>query len=362
MAEEINIEKAILKEALKAVYDEAGLDFEVLNEEIKVRDHHIDAIIRIKGIEDQFSVEIKRWAAHGNLGVIINQVRNLPMEGIFIADYVNPKMAGRLREQGVQFIDTVGNAYINRHPIHIYIKGNRKKDKDPDIKKEGTGRAFNTTGLKVVYAFLCNPELINANYREIADVADVALGTVGWVLNDLKEMKFVIGRGHKRNDRRIKNHKKLFDRWVEAYPEKLRPKQVVGKFIAKDPFWWEEVDIRHYQGYWGGEVAAAKYTENYLRPEEVILYLPKEAQNQFFADARLRKVIDQNVDKENIVKIYRPFWREQKVLNNFYNKKPNGLAHPILVYADLIATADVRNMEVAKMIYERQIAKYIGKD
>ena len=362
MIVETQIERTILKEALKAIYDEAGLDFEVVGENAKIVDHFVDAVICIRGDEDPFAVEIKRWAAQGNLGAIINQVRKLPTEGILVADYVNPKMAGRLREQGVQFIDTVGNAYINRHPIHIFIKGNRKKEEGLFKNKEGTGRAFSNTGLKVVYAILCNPELINANYREIADVADVALGTVGWVMNNLKEMRFVIGRGHKREDRRINNHRKLFDRWVEAYPEKLRPKQMVGEFVAKDPFWWKDIEIEHYQGYWGGEVAAAHYTENYLRPEEVILYLPKEGQDKFFADARLSKAMKQNADKENIVKVYRPFWREQQDLQNFYNKNLIGFAHPILVYADLIATADVRNMEVAKMIYEKQIDKYIRED
>jgi hypothetical protein len=38
------------------------------------------------------------------------------------------------------------------------------------------------------------------------------------------------------------------------------------------------------------------------------------------------------------------------------------LAHPIVIYADLLATGDKRNIEAAKMIYEREIAGPIRED
>lgn len=35
------------------------------------------------------------------------------------------------------------------------------------------------------------------------------------------------------------------------------------------------------------------------------------------------------------------------------------MVHPILVYADLIATGDPRNIEAAKIIYEAEVVQYI---
>lgn len=357
-----DVEGKLLDEAMDAIRCEAGLDLEVTKEEVRIKDNFVDAIIRITGHDEPIAVEIKKWAVHANIGAIINQVKRLPMDGMLVADYVNAKMADRLRKQDVQFIDTAGNAYINRPPIYVYVKGNRKKDEGPIIKKEGAGRAFSTTGLKVLYAFLCNPALINATYRKIADVADVALGTVGWVLNDLKALRFVVGRGRMRDDRRLVHNRKLLDRWVEAYPEKLRPKQRVGEFTATDHYWWKDVDIWQYQAYWGGEIAAAEYTNRYLKPEVVTLYLPKNTENKFLAAAKLRKAVEWTADGPNTVKIYRPFWRERENIHNYCNQNPVGFVHPILAYADLIATGDARNIEAARMIYEKHIVEYIGED
>jgi hypothetical protein len=246
----------------------------------------------------------------------------------------------------VQFIDTVGNAYINRPPTYAYVKGNRQIT----TKKETARRAFGPTGLKVVFVFLCDPELVNAPYREIADKADVALGTAGWVINDLKVTGFIIDKGGKRG-RRLVNYRKLLDRWVEAYPEKLQPKQWAGYFLADDPYWWKEIDIRKYHALWGGEIAAAKYTK-YLKPVVATVYLPKEAGNQLLQDGRLRK--QYATEGEKTVKIYRPFWRLQE--------DNTECVHPVLVYADLIATGDVRNIETAKLIYDEYIDKYCRED
>lgn len=350
MFDEANLENELLEQAIGAVYREAGLRLKIDKKEVKIDERYVDAIIHIQGDDQPIAVEIKKWVPQANVGVLINQIKNLPIEGILVADYVNPKMAEQLRDNDVQFVDTAGNAYINKPPTYVYVKGNRQGDKLFTTKKETTQRAFGPTGLKVVYVYLCKPELVNAPYREIADEADVALGTVGWVINDLKATGFIIDKGGKRG-RRLANYRKLLDRWVEAYPEKLRPKQWAGDFLAENPYWWKEIDIQKYHAYWGGEIAAAKYTK-YLKPEIATVYLPDKARKQLLLDGRLRK--QYATEGPVAVKIYRPFWRLKE--NN------TDCVHPVLVYADLIATGDVRNLETAKLIYDEYIAKYCRED
>ena len=46
-----------------------------------------------------------------------------------------------------------------------------------------------------------------------------------------------------------------------ARPETLKHKHLLGKFTAKDPHWWKHTNIQMYEGYWGGETAAAIYTK-----------------------------------------------------------------------------------------------------
>ncbi|MCP3670582.1 MAG: hypothetical protein GY814_09135 [Gammaproteobacteria bacterium] len=344
----------ILDRAIDAVARETGLQLKIDDLQVKQGRHMLDAVLTLKGQNERLAVEVKSWAPQANLGALINQVQTLPMKGLLVADYVNPKMAEKLREQHVQFIDTVGNAYLDMPPVYVLVTGKRKPKQEAGQLKGDTNRAFDRTGLKVVFAFLCRPELVTAPYREIADVAGVALGTVGWVINGLKEAGFIFKYGNNKG-RELVEYKRLLDRWVEAYPEKLRPKVTIGDFFADDPYWWQGFDIQEFHGYWGGEIAAAQYTQ-YLKPAVATVYLPKEAKSKFLARTRLRPAPEAMYEEVGRVKIYQAFWRDGTL--PFLDIAKPGVVPPVLAYADLIATADPRNQEAAGMIYDEYIARY----
>lgn len=339
-------ELEVLDHAIQAVEREAGIRLEILPE-TENPNFPVDAVLKIQPTGEKLFAEIKKWAPQANLGALINQIRGMPGNGILIADYINTNMAERLRKEEIQFIDGVGNAYLNQPGQFIYVKGNREKKDTYKKEKDVAQRAFEPKGLIVVYAFLCYEWILNEPYRTIADRADVAVGTVGWVINALKAGGYIrkVDWG---KARKLVNHQKLLDRWVEAWPQKLKPKLHIGEFEAQDPYWWEQIDITKYDGYWGGEVAAAKYT-NYLKPEEVIVYIPKKNTAEFFTEARLRKLTNRNRDAYK-VHVYEPFWpKVTEYLDNEYWPK-EGLVHPILAYADLIATEDTRNLETAEQV------------
>ena len=354
----IGLQEDILDRAIQAVVRETGLRLEIDDRLTRVRDYAVDAFIRLGPDNLPLAVEIRKWAQHANLGALIQRVKQLPVPGILAADYVNPQMAGKLRQEGVQFIDAAGNAFLNQPPVYIYVTGHRPNEPRFTPTQEGAKRAFEPKGLMVIYAFLIHPELINAPYREIAERAGVAVGTVGWVINGLKAGGFIHDGGG-RQQRRVVNHRKLLDRWVEAYPEKLKPKQWMGDFLADDPYWWQKINIRHYDGYWGGEVAGALYTD-YLKPEVATVYLPEHARARLLRDARLRKATEWTGEGAGMVRIYRPFWPE--VLNKNAPELRDGLVHPLLAYADLVATGDTRNMEVAQRLFDERIAQHIRPD
>jgi hypothetical protein len=271
--------------------------------------------------------------------VMITKLKQKQEQILIVADYVNPILAERLKTENIWFVDTAGNAYIKLVPLFIYIKGNKPIEK-PAART--LGRAFQPTGLKVIYAFLCNPELVNASYREIAKRSEVALGTVGWVMTDLTQLGNIVDMGHR--GRRLKEKKKLLDRWVTAYSEKLRPKLKIGKYKAPDPDWWQKTDLHNQQAYWGGEVAADQLT-HYLKPEIITIYVMKKWVGELTIMNKLRK--DPNGD----IEILNTFWN----VDNEFNRKE--IVNPILVYADLMATNDPRNIETAKIIYEQELAK-----
>ncbi|NOZ09511.1 MAG: hypothetical protein GXP09_00465 [Gammaproteobacteria bacterium] len=295
------------------------------------------------GVETPVLIEVKHHPTKAVVGAIAQQFKQYPEKGMLVADYINPLMADRLKELNIWFMDTVGNAYINEPPVLVYVKGNRPEQK---IGKMPKRRAFQPTGLKVVFAFLCNPELVNAPYRDIAHAADVALGTVGWVVTDLKDLGHLVDMGKKR--RRLKGLKKLFERWVEAYPDQLRPKLLIGRFTTNEKVWKKNVKLQNLGGYMGGEIAA-EYLTHYLIPEFKTVYVRGRPQGLQLA-FKMRK------DPNGEIELLETFWNVE------CDWIDNKIVHPILIYADLLATGDPRNIETADMIYEKEIARHFREN
>lgn len=352
-------EDDILPAAIRAVEEEVGVRVHIEPDQIRMVGRRVDAVLTVEGAPGYFVAEIKKWAAHANLDALIYQIHRLSGDlgrGMLIADYVNPKMAERLKAEDISFIDAAGNAFINAPPVYVYVKGQGKPL--TAVTPEGN-RAFEPTGLKVIFAFLCNPELVNAPYRTIADLADVALGSVGWVVRGLKETGLLVDKGNG-SGRRIVNYQKLLDRWVEDYPLKLKPKQLIGKFTTENPDWWKELDLSQYGALLGGETAAAKVTR-YLKPKITTVYTRETFKNPLFAKARFRKADEYIKSSEPVINVYRLFWNEEDWRRRFAlldKKIPNDIVPPILIYADLIATGNVRNRETAELIYDDYIAQY----
>ena len=343
-----NIEEEIFQLAIEAFRENVPVqtEIETLAQEpahaIGFRpDRRIRMVLQGKALD--YYAEIKTTVTKANkLLFMMNRERlNYPL--LLIAKYVNTQMAEQLRQDGLEFIDTAGNAFINQPPLYIFVKGNRP----PEIPKQTPlKRAFKPAGLRMIYAFLCNPNFENKTYREIAAATDVALGTVDWIMKELKELGFLLDmgkRGHK-----LTQKEKLFHRWVTAYPEQLRPKQMLGRYRGEYG-WWQQKRLDPLKAQWGGEVAAARLTQ-YLKPEIVTIYTTAQQLNQLLIENRLRK------EPAGDVEILERFWKPVEMW------KYDDLVHPILVYADLLTTGNQRNIETAKMIYEQHIIQLIRED
>lgn len=340
-------EKKILNDALGELRKNTGLVVNVVEFEGRELEtgHYHDARVKMQwnDIEYYFVVEIKNIVTRAILGIAGRQINQFQQKGMLVAKYINPRIADELKKLDIPFIDTAGNAYINEPPLFIYITGNRLTERNI---MEQPARTFRPTGLQVIFALLCNPGLEKEPYREIATKADVALGTVNWVMYDLRRMGYLIDAVPR--NRRLVRKDNLLNRWVAAYPEQLRPKKMIGLFRADDPYWWEDADLKEINALWGGELAANIMTE-YLRPQIITVYAEQPI-GRFLLKNRLKSDVNGDVE---IVKI---FWKfEQELLHN-------NLVPPVLIYADLLATGDARNIETARMIYEKELSKYFRKN
>jgi hypothetical protein len=339
-------DQEILREALDAFEKATGLAvalYPVLEPTIFKKDTSNAAIeIRLNDMVLHFYVEIKIKLTQPMIGPI-KQLLMKENEKIIITKYVTPQIADKLKDLNIPFMDTAGNTYIKGQNLYLFIKGNRTV-----IPKEKLQtRAFQPTGLQVIYTLLCNPKLEEENFRKIAGIANVALGSVGWVMQDLKKMGYLIDMG--RRGRRLINKDNLLEKWVITYPEQLRPKKIIGRYDVIDPEFWKNKELP-LDAYWGGEVAAAKIN-NHLKPDMATIYTNNEAVlNKYMIENRFKK------NPKGKIEILHAFWEKEQ-------KRPYPeLVHPLLIYADLHATGDSRNIETAEIIYEQELAEFIRED
>jgi len=342
--EQRETEAELLQKAIEAFHRATGIRVQLQRLEPRRNWPRADAELRfeIAHVERRFDAEVKRWLNPYTLGQAIEQMKRLPGKALLVTEYMNPKMAERLKQMDIPFLDTMGNAYLNAPPIFIYMKGHTP----PRFPRERPTRAFVPAGLRVVFALLCRQELVDAPYRTIAQTAHVALGTVAWVLDDLQRLGHILEMGKRR--RRLIRKQQLLERWVATFPNQLRPKLHLGNYAAPDPNWWEHTRIGDFRAYWGAEIAAARLT-GYLKPEFVTVYI-RDMPGRFLAANRLR------TDPRGNVEMLEAFW------NTKCDWTDTGIVHPLLVYADLLATGDARNLETARRIYDEQVAGLVRED
>ncbi|MCD4847728.1 MAG: hypothetical protein K8R76_06025 [Candidatus Aegiribacteria sp.] len=298
----------------------------------------LDAIVHFEELLQDYQIEIKKHIRRDVIGAIQMFLERVPKPRMLITTYVTPPIAKELRERNIQFIDTAGNMYIKQEKpfVFVFIAGKREDKTDRITTRT---RLFHQAALRVLFILLCDPNAKDRTYREIAEMAGVALGTVNNVFADLKHYGYIrIFREKKIFD----NRQKLIDKWTDAFINELRPRLNPRRFTTKSKNWWQIADTTEFGVYLGGETAAAKLT-GYLHPENATVYVGE----QFGEFAKVLKL-----KKDNHGEIF--------VLNRFWNNLPKldefpGVVPPLLIYADLVAADGARNLETAEMIRKQYL-------
>ena len=335
----------ILKKALKQ-FEELTGHTAVTKLEVKLPGNRIaDARIRIPKLKVNLYAEVKLNVTNQTFGAVVHQIKEITAgeQELLITRYITPQLADRLKELDLQFLDTAGNAYVNLPNMFLFIKGNKVKE---DFAKEKPIRAFQPAGLQLIYALLCNPGLENRPYRVLAERANIANGAVTRVIKDLRKLGYLVDMGKK--GRKLIRKKELLQRWVNLYAELLKPKLLIGRYTTENIDWWKQENTFNVDAQLGGETAAAIITK-YLKPQNHTIYT-RENYGKLLLQLKLKNAPDGNVA------LFKKFWNFENLFNN------NNLVNPVLIYADLIATGDNRNLDTAKIIYEKEIIRYIGED
>ncbi|MBC7624337.1 MAG: hypothetical protein H7232_13215 [Aeromicrobium sp.] len=352
-----------IQQALKA-FAVFGLTATLQKRETPMKKGGADAFARLAKDNTQIDIalEAKHAVTPATLGAILTQTKAQRLEHgrpvILATRYVTPPMAERLREAGQQFIDIAGNAYLEAPGWLIFVVGRRPAETGVPTH---AAKAGTPAGLKVLFALLCDPTLIERPQREIANEANVALGAIPGVLNDLRDQGHVLVMP---GIRRLIANKRLLDEWAMAYARTMRPKTLVAAFNAPTIQDWQKWALDPAELRWGGEPAAALLT-NHLRPGVLTIYTEK-LPARFTHEHRLTKVPNDHRGRlEATVEVRKPFWGAALQLHYDHVGLPNTLGQPkqtvppVLVYADLLAMGDARCIETAEILYENTIAPHL---
>jgi hypothetical protein len=336
-----------LERVLEAIGRETGITARVLQWHPTLNWHtpiRPDALIEIDAPRqtEQYAVKVKNIDRYKTL----NQLRALwPRQAkpalLIAAPYITAQVAERCHEMDLFFADTGGNIYLRALGLHLYVTGKRKP---VDFKPTEEGKLTNPAGLRVVFALLCKPTLLNATYRDIAAAARVALGTIGPVMRDLETRRHItpMAEGTRTVPRKFLDPQRLVQEWVAVYATVLRPKLNIRRFRAPKTGWTKDLNIQPYNAFWGGEVAANRLL-HHLEPQTATIYVT-ETPRPLIAEYKMR------ADVNGDVEFLDAFWNPNHV------PTVGDVVPPILAYADLTTTTDGRNLEAARMIYD----EYIG--
>lgn len=249
--------------------------------------HPYGAILEWKatgGTVHRYLVEEKRHLRVHDIAVVVEQLARLrlalphrPAEYplLLLAPHIRAQQAAVLERAGIDYLDLAGNAHLTVPGVFVHVEGQRA----PKAPAAVGGPA--TKGwVKTVLALLARPELADVPYREIADHAGVALGTVAKGIKDI-ERRGLFTEG--RTGRRINDRAALVALWTRAYVEVLRPRLDERRFQIradnKHQVWKRLKDVmaeRRQPWALTGADAAALRTQFFRAPETEI-YAPVHA-------------------------------------------------------------------------------------
>ncbi|MBS3944742.1 MAG: hypothetical protein KGZ42_04540 [Melioribacter sp.] len=338
-------EKDIITNAVTHLEEETGFRFTTY-----ITDEKVELVLREKEYNLKFTIEVVPAVNKTKLGIIKNRLKGLESIPLLITQIATNDITELLKNLDINFIDAAGNAYINVPPLYINIKG-QKITRNVETKRTVNNNIavkdasiFQPAGLQIIFALLCNPKLERNPYREIAEMANVALGTVHTTMKLLEKYGFLIN--DETQGKKLTNKKELLKEWILGYPVKIKPKYFAGKYITENPEFVKTTDFKYFGALLGGETAAAQIT-NYLRPLIHTIYIGDKI-GEFVLRNRLKKNPNGNVE------IVKKFW------NFADDNETKNIVPAILVYTDLITTGDPRNIETANIIYERELAGYLN--
>jgi hypothetical protein len=328
-------ETSLVAKALDELNNSAGISGEIFPAVSSDTDASVQ--LRIGGKKLQYHCEVKNKVDRYSLLLDLIGRPGAMQKALLVSPPLSQDMANRCRELGLQFMDTAGNVYINDGKgIYIYVAGRRGNE---DMQVPANDATMTPATLKMMFAFLAAPSLLNAPYRDISIQAIVSTGAIGKVFDTLEARRLIATTTD--GKRMIPSPQLFLNEWASGYANRLKPKLKKFRFAIDD---LDKFRNNWNPGFrlsaWGGEVGATYFTKH-LKPEDCTVYMDLNDPHV------LRDMVQQfrlRAAPEGRIEVVEMFWNSSYFDSSFPTVAPH------LIYADLIATQDSRNIAAAQQI------------
>jgi hypothetical protein len=259
---------------------------------------------------------------------------------VLVTRLLSSALVEQCRHLNIQFLDASGNCFLNQPGIFVFVSGR----KAPGAIKPAVTRGLTPAALRLMFAILGQPSILDSNVRRMADIACISHGAAGTALVMLENIGLV-GKSAS-GQRMLLQPGRWLDTWTEGYLGRVRPKLETLRMSSPTPLssLLERVSPAMREVILGGEQAAA-YSGLGLKPGALTLYIDRQradVMRDLVHDLKLRKDLDGNVELVEI------FWNTGELPS--FPTVPDAL-----IYADLIGSGNERNLEIAATLRKRII-------
>jgi hypothetical protein len=256
---------------------------------------------------------------------------------------------------GFQFVDATGNVHLDwPGRLHVLVRGSKSLQL-PGATPE---RLYQASGLQVLSVLLVQPGSASLNYRELAQKCGVSLGTIAIVMKQLKQGSLLEQTGRK--EWTLTNKEKLIERWVGGYGGRLRPKLLRGCFRAPEGDLRRTVSrVRRNLGArksgWaltGGY--AADILTGHFRGDQLGIFVGDEAIDNLTTE------LSWLPSREGDITLFRLF--SPAIILGRRPGLRTPVVHPLLAYAELVFQGGDRELEAARILYQRELQEITHAD
>ncbi len=299
-----------------------------------------DALLTLRTPKGSQELLVEVKAAPLSPGVarsfVAGMIRPSVRPWVVFSPHVSRSVGQLLASHGIGFVDQVGNCHVAIGKDYLAeVEGRRPR-------RARGGRGLGARSYQALFALLARPDLAGAPVRSLAEAAALGKTAAADLLRRLRD------EGALATDRagtRIVRPGSLVDRWVAGYGDTLRPRLLMGRFraAAQDPGDFEKTAESLLDGLdwaWGGATAAYRLTAHYRSPITT-LHLAAELPQSLRRELRLLPEKDGPIV---VLGIPGPLGLEGPMAR---------VAHPLLVYTELLLESDERALEAAGEVRER---------